>query len=51
MLLLQLEKGMDESGQGPSHLQIQNSEGCHNWQSKISAGIYVVTRFRLENPS
>ena len=31
MLLLQLEKGIEESGPGPSQLQIQSSEGCHNY--------------------
>ena len=30
MLLLQLEKGTEESGPGPSRLQIPNSEGCQN---------------------
>ena len=30
MLLLQPAKGTEESGPGPSRLQIQNSEGCHH---------------------
>ena len=31
MLLLQLEKGTEESVPGPSRLQIQNSEGCQTY--------------------
>ena len=31
MLLLQLEKGTEESGPGPSRLHIQFLEGCHNY--------------------
>ena len=35
MLLLQLEKGTEESGPGPSRLQIQNSEGYINYMNKF----------------
>ena len=42
MLLLQLEKGTEESGPDPCRSQIRNAGGCHNYIVRFSAEDHVV---------